>query len=107
MDWWIITRDTIFILVYLIALTAFLLGNNVAIWAAVVLLTLYIVHILLMKFNHVYEVAIKKSVARSMEIKELKRISEKDISTSIETYTLAQSLLRCCCRSNIQLKTSK
>ena len=33
-----------------------------------------------MKFNYIYEIAIKKSVARSMEIKELKRICKKDIS---------------------------
>lgn len=33
-----------------------------------------------MKYNHVYEVAIKKSVARSMEIKELKRMATKDIN---------------------------
>jgi hypothetical protein len=35
---------------------------------------LYVIHVLLMKFNYIYEIAIKKSVARSMEIKELKRI---------------------------------
>jgi hypothetical protein len=33
-----------------------------------------------MKYNYIYEIAIKKSVARSMEIKELKRICSKDIS---------------------------
>lgn len=33
-----------------------------------------------MKFNTSYEVAIKKSVARSMEIKELKRIARTNIS---------------------------
>ena len=70
-DWWIITRDTIFILCYLIVLTVFLIGNAVQIWKAFVLFGLYIVHILLMKYNHIYEVAIKKSVARRMEIKEL------------------------------------
>ena len=47
---------------------------------AIVLLVLYFVHILLMKFNYYYEVAIKKSVARSMEIKELTRIAHKDIA---------------------------
>jgi Ca2+/Na+ antiporter len=79
-DWWIATRDTIFIIIYLAALTYFLIGNNVAIYGALVLLFLYFVHILLMKYNHVYEVAIKKSVARRMEIKELQRISQSDIS---------------------------
>lgn len=79
-DWWIITRDTIFIMIYLSVLTYFLIGNNVAIYGAIVLFILYFAHILLMKYNHVYEVAIKKSVARRMEIKELQRISQNDIS---------------------------
>jgi hypothetical protein len=79
-DWWIITRDTIFILFYLTIITIFLIGNSVEIYKAIVLCILYIVHILLMKFNTMYEVAIKKSVARSMELKELKRIARKDIS---------------------------
>lgn len=79
-DWWIISRDTIFILIYLIVLTVFLIGNNVQLYKAIVLLVLYFVHILLMKFNYMYEIAIKKSVARSMEIKELKKICAKDIS---------------------------
>ena len=79
-DWWIITRDSIFIIIYLIVITIFLNGNDIAIWMAVILLVLYLVHILLMKFNHIYEVAIKKAVARSMEIRELTRIAHKDIS---------------------------
>jgi Ca2+/Na+ antiporter len=79
-DWWIITRDTIFIIVYLIVITVFLSSNDIEIWHALVLLALYIVHILLMKFNRYYEVAIKKAVARSLEIKELTRIASKDIS---------------------------
>ena len=79
-DWWIITRDTIFILCYLTVFTAFLIGNSVSIVAAIVLFCLYILHILLMKFNHIYEVAIKKTVARNMEIKELSKIAMKDIS---------------------------
>ena len=79
-DWWIITRDTIFIILYLIVLTIFLIGNYVELYKAIVLLLLYFAHILLMKFNYLYEIAIKKSVARRMEIKELKRICNKDIS---------------------------
>ncbi len=78
-DWWIITRDTIFILCYLTVITVFLIGNFVEIWKAIVLFILYLAHIILMKYNHLYEVAIKKSVARSMEIKELKRIAHQDI----------------------------
>lgn len=80
-DWWIITRDTIFIVIYLVVLTIFLIGNYVQLYKAIVLLFLYVVHIFLMKFNYLYEIAIKKSVARKMEIKELKRICSKDISS--------------------------
>jgi len=79
-DWWIITRDTIFIICHLIILTIFLMGNNVVLWKSLILLTLYFTHIMLMKYNHVYEVAIKKTVARRMEIKELNRIARTDIS---------------------------
>lgn len=79
-DWWIISRDTIFILIYLTILTVFLYGNYVELYKAIVLLVLYFVHIILMKFNYIYEIAIKKSVARRMEIKELKRICAEDIS---------------------------
>lgn len=79
-DWWIITRDTIFIIIYLVVITVFLSENDIQMWHALVLLGLYFVHIMLMKFNRVYEVAIKKSVARSLEIKELTRVAHKDIS---------------------------
>ena len=79
-DWWIITRDTIFIVMYLVVITVFLASRDIAIWQALVLLGLYIVHILLMKFNHLYEVAIKKTVARKLEIRELTRLASKDIS---------------------------
>lgn len=79
-DWWIITRDTIFILVYGTVLTLFLWGNDISDWKGIIMFVLYIVHILLMKYNHIYEVAIKKSVARTMEIKELKKLAKRDIT---------------------------
>lgn len=40
---------------------------------------LYFVHILLMKYNHIYEVAIKKSVARRLEISKLKKLAQEDV----------------------------
>ncbi len=61
-------------------ITVFLSEKDIQMWHALVLLLLYFVHIMLMKYNRVYEVAIKKSVARSLEIKELTRIAHKDIS---------------------------
>ena len=79
-DWWIITRDTIFIIIYLIMLTVFMNGNSVESLDSIILLIFYFVHIMMMKFNYIYEVAIKKAVARSMETKELRRICNDDIT---------------------------
>lgn len=61
-------------------MSGFLYGNSVSEWKAVILFVLYIAHIFLMKYNHIYEVAIKKSVARKMEIKELNRIARSGVS---------------------------
>ena len=58
-DWWIITRETVFIFIYLIVISVFLYGNSVQLWKALILVVLYIAHIFLMKFSSKYEVAIK------------------------------------------------
>ena len=79
-DWWVITRDTIFFVVYLIVITIFLSSNSISSTNAVILLVLYIVHIFAMKWNVKYEVAIKKNVARGQEVIELTRLAKKDIS---------------------------
>ena len=71
-DWWISTRDTIFMMFQLFILIALLIGNSINLWRAVVMLIMYFIHVLLMKYNHLYEVAIKKSVARNIELKKLK-----------------------------------
>lgn len=78
-DWWVITRDTLFFVIYLIVITIFLSSNNISITNAIILLLIYIVHIMAMKWNSIYEVAIKKNVARLMEIWELTRIAHNDI----------------------------
>jgi len=74
-DWWVITRDTIFFIIYLIVLSVFLSSNNITVLNAAIMFALYIVHIFAMKWNSIYEVAIKKNVARLMEISELTRIA--------------------------------
>lgn len=51
-------------MIYLIVITIFLSSNSISTTNAVILLVLYIVHIFAMKWNVVYEVAIKKNVAR-------------------------------------------
>ena len=78
-DWWIITRETLFILFYLAIVTVFLMGNSVQMYQATVLFVLYIVHIFLMKYSNKYEVAIKRAVANKLEINELQKIAHKEI----------------------------
>lgn len=78
-DWWVITRDTLFFIIYLIVITIFLSANSITITNAIILILIYIVHVFAMKWNIIYEVAIKKNVARFLEIKELTRIAKTDI----------------------------
>jgi len=75
-DWWIITRETVFILMYLIVISVFLYGNKVELWKALILMVLYILHIFLMKFSAKYEVAIKQALANKLEIKTLQNIAK-------------------------------
>jgi len=62
-DWWIISRDTFFVMTYLAIFSGFLFGNSIALWKAIVLMVLYLFHILAMKYNYIYELYIKKTVA--------------------------------------------
>lgn len=78
-DWWVISRDTLFFIIYLVVITVFLSSNSITITNAIILLIIYIVHVFAMKWNSIYEVAIKKNVARFLEIKELTRIAHTDI----------------------------
>ena len=78
-DWWIITRETIFILIYLCVMTYCLYGNEVGLGQALILFLLYIIHIFLMKYSNKYEVAIKQSVAISMERRELSKIANTSV----------------------------
>lgn len=79
-DWWIITRETVFIFFYLGILTYILLGNRVELIWAVILVVIYIVHIFLMKYSNKYEVALKHALANSLERTELTKIANQDIS---------------------------
>lgn len=71
-DWWIITRETIFLLFYLGWFTGFLIGNSIEVWKSILLLVFYFIHIIMMVLNSYYEVAIKKAVARHYEIRDIK-----------------------------------
>jgi Ca2+/Na+ antiporter len=78
-DWWIITRETIFLLFYVGLFSGFLYGNKIEIWKASFLMVFYLVHIIMMVLNQYYEVAIKKAAARHYELREKSQIIKKDI----------------------------
>jgi Ca2+/Na+ antiporter len=78
-DWWIITRDSFFILCYLGVLSGLLNGNDISWWKALILLVLYFVHILFMKYNYIYEIFIKKSVTKFFETWEIRKKARKEI----------------------------
>ena len=80
-DWWISTRDATLFLMYLAVQSYFMAsgGLKIADHAIYILIVIYIIHVILMKLNHHYEVALKKSVANIFEVRELKRLAEEDI----------------------------
>ena len=55
-----------------------MIGNKIDDYAVYILIVIYIVHVIVMKFNHVYEVAIKKAVSNMFEVAELKRLSTEN-----------------------------
>ena len=59
-DWWISTRDTIFFCTYLGVMSYFMADGQILPVNVYVLLIMYIIHVMLMKFNHTYEVALKR-----------------------------------------------
>ena len=75
-DWWIISRETVFILFYLALMSFALYGNKVELWKSAILFIVYIVHIFLMKYSSKYEVIVKKILAQRMEKKELSRLAK-------------------------------
>jgi Ca2+/Na+ antiporter len=79
-DWWIMTRDTVLFLFYLSIMAYLLYGNKINKTKAIILMAVYVVHIILMKFSSKYEIIIKHNLANIMEIGELKKIATKDIS---------------------------
>lgn len=79
-DWWIITRDTVFFLLYLIVMAGFLYGNQINKTRAFILVAIYFVHIIAMKFSSKYEIIIKHNFANSLEIGELQKIAKTDMS---------------------------
>jgi hypothetical protein len=56
----------------------FLQGQTIEEWQVLVLLVIYILHIVIMKYNHTYEVALKRSVANFLEIRELNNLATEN-----------------------------
>lgn len=65
---------------YLALMSYFMQGNKIDDYAIYTLLVIYIVHVILMKMNHSYEVALKKSVASFLEVRELNRLANENMS---------------------------
>ena len=65
---------------YLSLMSFFMQGNKIDNYAIYILLVIYIMHVVLMKMNHSYEVALKKSVASFLEVRELKRLANENMS---------------------------
>ena len=61
-------------------MSVFMQGNKIESFAVYILIIVYLIHIVLMKLNHSYEVFIKKAVSAFLEVKELKRLANEDIS---------------------------
>ena len=64
---------------YLCLMSYFMIGNQIENYAVYILLVIYMIHVILMKMNHAYEVALKKGVASFMEVNELKRLAHENI----------------------------
>ena len=79
-DWWISTRDAILFIFYLALMSFFMSGNQIENYAIYTLLLIYIIHVVIMKMNHTYEVALKKNVANALEVDELNRLANEDIT---------------------------
>lgn len=88
-DWWIVSRETIFFLIYLGIISSLLIGNKVQLFGAIILVVLYVLHIFLMKFSSKYEIVIKKWLAQRIEIKELNKMANElmNLPVYIESQT--------------------
>lgn len=74
-DWWISIRDSTLFIVYLSVMSFFMKDNEISDISIYILIVMYILHIILMKNNHSYEVSLKKSFASLLEVKELNRLA--------------------------------
>jgi hypothetical protein len=57
----------------------FMRNNQIEGYAVYTLLAIYIIHVILMKLNYTYEVALKRGVAGYLEVRELSRLANENI----------------------------
>ena len=55
-------------------------GEQIESFAIYILLVIYLLHVVLMKLNYSYEVWLKRSFASILEVRELKRLANQDIT---------------------------
>lgn len=78
-DWWIITRETMFFFLELGLMVYLLYGNSINLAKAYILVGVYVVHIILVKFSSKYEILIKHKLANSLELRELDNIAKNNV----------------------------
>jgi Ca2+/Na+ antiporter len=77
-DWGISIRDSTLFIIYLSVMSVFMIENDISDIQIYILIILYIFHVILMKNNHTYEVALKKSFASMLEVRELNRLANDE-----------------------------
>lgn len=85
-DWWISIRDSTLFIIYLGVMSAFMYGNDINDIQIYILIVLYIFHVILMKNNHSYEVALKKTFASMLEVRELNRLANDDDNNGMQHF---------------------
>jgi hypothetical protein len=56
-------------------MSVFLQGNKIENSSIYILIVVYIVHVSIMKYNFIIEVALKRTFASAMEVKELNKLA--------------------------------
>lgn len=63
-------------IIYLSLNSYFLRTGDVDSYGVYVIIVIYILHVIAMKFNHSYEVALKRMLTHILEVRELNRLAK-------------------------------
>ena len=85
LDWYQSGRDTIFLVVVLVAVSMMLLKNKLEVWNSLIMLLLYLVYIVFIKFNSTIEPKIKKFVELKKKFKLAPRLEYEEIKKKHRT----------------------